>query len=119
MNGSTIARFLFSGHCTPTRVKENAFLPPPNLSLSVAIADGLQESAAREIALTYLEKPDRPCKGYATIPADCIVAESLSITRDDEPYIRHAVVEGWPPDKPRQKAIAQRLAQKSALHSFQ
>jgi len=114
-----IARFLFSsGHCTATRVREGAFLPPADLNLSVAVADDMDATEARNIAATYLETAERRCKGYATLNAECFIGQSLPISRDDTPYFRRANVCGWPSEKPRQKAIAQHLAENSKLHLF-
>jgi hypothetical protein len=93
-------------------------LPPPDLRLSVAVADGLDDATAQEIATNYVESPERRCRGYATLEAACFFNEALSVIRDDVPFFRHANVLGWPNEKPRQKAIAQRLAENAKLHSF-
>lgn len=82
------------------------------------VADGLDETAAKGIAELHLESQERRCKGYAELKAVAFSEETLSINRDDVPFFRHANVEGWPPDKPHQKAIAQRLAHKAKLHLF-
>lgn len=113
---SLVARFLSSGHCSTTRVKENAFHPPSDGALSVFVIDGLpSDEDVHAIGRTHVSKPDKRCKGYAEIGIVNFTQQKLSFARDDNPE-RHGTVKGWPIEKDFMKSIAQQLAAEAVLH---
>jgi len=80
------------------RPKPAAFDPPPNKSLSVVHATGLQEQEVWEIGkLTLGTQPGRDkIHGRADLPVKALVKRKLRAFLDDNPFKRHTSVVGWP-----------------------
>ena len=112
-----VSRFIRSRHwirASGDTVKPDAFMPPSDLNLSVTRHVGLSEQLlwkiGQEVVRKIAEKGPAALMGRAdllvkTIPQP-LRAEAAAIAGNPN----HAHLTGWPPDKPSQKNIAQRLA---------
>jgi hypothetical protein len=112
---SPLARYLYDkAHFSAEnkRVKERAFLPPPNLRLSVFVVDALEHQEIVDLGQTVTQ---RELRAYATLEDSITKAQGLRVERDDTPF-RHAEIAGWPAEKEHQKEIAQELASAATLH---
>lgn len=107
-----LARFvLFSNWIRHDKtVRPDAFIPHPYPDLSVTRHIGLSESELWQLGQNVSDKIGRPLYGRADIQAFAVKKQSLRIQPTPEPK-NHANITGWPPDKPRQKSIAQKIAQ--------
>lgn len=97
------------------KVKYSAFMPPPNLRLSVVRRDGLNEQEVESIGRQYV---DKDVKGHATLPAAAIRARNLTFDPNGEPFSRHANVLGWDDDDARNRLAASALAEASVLTKY-
>jgi hypothetical protein len=106
-----LARFvLFSGWFRANgTVKQDAFIPPPNLQLSVTRHTGLSESELWDIGLAVAEARPARFYGRADLLADSARNSRLKVESTPTPK-NHANITGWPGDKPAQKIIALELA---------
>ena len=98
-------------------VKPQAFMPPPDLRLSVFRIDNLSEPEIWKIGFTkVIGKMNQPrtLHGRADIQALNILEINLQVNPDNIPP-RHANIIGWPELKEEQKSIAQELAAKASL----
>ena len=98
-------------------VKPQAFMPPPNLKLSVFRIGNLSEPEIWKIGIKkVINKMNKPTNlhGRADIQALNILGNNLQIEPDNTPP-RHANIIGWPELKEEQKSMAQELAAKSSL----
>jgi hypothetical protein len=98
-------------------VKPQAFMPPPDLRLSVFRIDNLSESEIWKIGfkkvISNMNQP-RNLHGRADIQALKISQINLQINPDNTPPI-HANKVGWLELKEERKSIAQELAAKASL----
>ena len=90
-------------------VKPDAFIPYPWPSLSVTRHLGLTEAELWEIGQDVADSRPATLYGRADVQAITVRNQSLSISPTREPR-NHANINGWPPDKPSQKIIAQEIA---------
>jgi hypothetical protein len=98
-------------------VKPQAFMPPPNLKLSVFRIDNLSEPEIWKIGINkVINKINKPTNlhGRADIQALNILGNNLQIEPDNTPP-RHANIIGWPELKEKRISIAQELAAKASL----
>lgn len=98
-------------------VKPQAFMPPPNLKLSVFRIDNLSEPEIWKIGIKkVINKMNKPTNlhGRADIQALKIFDSNLQIEPDNTPP-RHANIIGWPELKEKRISIAQELAAKASL----
>ena len=98
-------------------VKPSAFMPAPNLQLSVFRIKGLDQDAIWELGEKEVVSKIIPIKtlyGMAKILSLSVKATGLRIDPDDTPP-RHANIIGWPQEKDKQKMIAIELASKASL----
>src|SRR5258706_7289376 len=107
---SPLARFCYdSSHfsAVQNRVKKGAFMPAPDLSLSVFIMSGTV-AMMHEHGAKWAMRAGNPPKAFAEIAVQSVLDQKLSIHRDDHPPL-HANVNGWPPhtEKSLQMLIAQ------------
>lgn len=106
---------LFSGWIrNDGTVKPDAFIPPPDLDLSVTRLKYLPEQEVWRIGQSIASARPATLYGRADVPAAEVRRRALDVVPrpvDDNP--NHAVVIGWPSDRPAQKMIAQELAAKS------
>jgi hypothetical protein len=116
----TIARYLTSKRWYSREknvVKPQAFMPPPDLRLSVFRIDNLLEPEIWKIGfkkvIGNMNQP-RNLHGRADIQALNILQINLQINPDNTPP-RHANIVGWPELKEERKSIAQELAAKASL----
>jgi hypothetical protein len=129
-----ISRLLFqSSHFSRQKqvVKGRAFWPPPDRQLSVAHTEGLTESEILDIAKSVLAKMrlQNPNLSYYG-RADFFASEALSglsatpglettkvkIIRDDEEYVGHSTIQGWPEDDNICDLVALTIAAKCKLN---
>ena len=108
-----LSRFLTqSNHFGGGTVKHRAFMPPPDLQLSVYDTTGLENVDIWTLADHNI--PGRPMYGRGDISAATVEAEGLRVHRDDTPP-RHANITDWPAEKDAQKEIALALAAAAQL----
>ena len=97
-------------------VRTLAFMPPPNLRLSVFRIDGLKLDEVWEIGqkevIDVLPQP-KTLYGMADIKASKVREFDLEIEPSNTPP-RHADICGWP-EKAKHKSIAQQLAAEAKL----
>ena len=97
-------------------VRSQAFMPPPNLRLSVFRIDGLSLEAVWEIGqrevIDALPQP-KTLYGMADIKASKVEGFGLEVEPSNTPP-RHADVCGWP-EKAKHKSVAQQLAAEAKL----
>lgn len=109
-----LARFvLFSGWLrSGNRVKPDAFMPPPNLELSVTRHLGLSQDDLWQIGHGIAEmRPDAKLHGRADITADIARKQSLDVKPTPQPdNHNHANIVGWPNEKSAQKIKAQEIS---------
>lgn len=113
-----LARFiLFKGWIrNDGTVKQDAFVPPRDLDLSVTRLRYLLEQEVWRIGQTIAGARPATLHGRADIPAAEVRQRELDVVpRPVADNPNHAVVIGWPSDKPAQKIIAQELAAKSSF----
>lgn len=97
-------------------VRTLAFMPPPNLRLSVSRIDGLKLEEVwiigqREV-IDVLPQP-KTLYGMADIKASKVREFDLEIEPSNTPS-RHADIYGWP-EKAKHKSVAQELAAEAKL----
>jgi hypothetical protein len=90
-------------------VKQDAFIPPRNLELSVTRHIGLSSEELWQIGQAVVGARAEKLYGRADLIAGRVRAQRLEIHPTAEPR-NHANITGWPTDKAEQKAIAQELA---------
>jgi hypothetical protein len=102
-------------------VLPKAFMPPPNLKLSVFRIDGLGLKQIWEMGQTQVlatmpksVAATKRINGIADIKVSKVQRLSLNVQPTGSPS-RHANICGWPEEKERQKSIAQELAAEAAL----
>ena len=97
-------------------VKYQAFMPPPNLKLSVFRTSNLSNSQIWEIGrqIASSQCPPRNLYGRADLQALEVLKCGLQIDPDDNPP-RHANIIGWPQEKSEQKLKAMKLAEAAKL----
>lgn len=115
----SLGRFLTqSNHFAAIKkeVKFKAFMPPPNLHLSVQRIDDLKKEEVWAIGESVLlaMRDRKNLYGVADIKAVVVERENLSIVPDKLPS-RHADIVGWPEDDARQMSIAQEFAAEAKL----
>ena len=114
----SLARYLTHGNrYSPVKnsVKPIAFLPPPNLRLSVFRVDGLTLEEAWETGqANVMPSPGQYLHGFADIKASAVYQTNLDVEPDNHPP-RHADIVGWPQEKSERKLIAQELAARATL----
>ena len=121
-----VSRFVTSNHWirpSNNTVKPDAFMPPPDLNLSVTRHIGLSEEVlwgiGQEVVSQIAEKRNAALHGRADLTVRSIAlplkAESAPLPNN----LNHAHITGWPTDKPSQKNLAQCLAAVADYLSFQ
>jgi hypothetical protein len=109
-----LARFIvFSGWIRSSNqtVKSDAFIPPPNLDLSVTRHKGLPEEALWGIGQQVANARPAMLYGRADVTAAEVRRHKLEVEPRPVPEnLNHASIIGWPADKPAQKSFAQELA---------
>ena len=117
---SQLARFVLSdGRVSHGRANHRAFMPPPDLELSMFNIDDLDTSGVWAIGNEIrLEQQKSTLYGRADLVTRMATASGVQAIRDDQP-LRHVVLVGWPANKADQKAIAQKLAASSTWVPFE
>lgn len=109
-----LARFLFSGEVTKGgTVKPAGFMPrwiegTGRFELSTFDIEAMPKQTVFEIAQDVESARGRTCRGWAVLEVGGYLAAGLEVDPDDDPP-RHVNVLGWPPEKERQKLVAQRV----------
>jgi hypothetical protein len=113
-------------HYSKSHMRPAAFMPPPDMRLSVFVVDGMTDSEIHAHGLIHAVRPGpppTPPRAFGKIAAEAILNQvsvpsvKLSVYRDDDPPL-HAVVIGWPSEKSEQMLIAQELAAVAAPPCF-
>lgn len=107
----TLTRFLTqSDHFSreQNRIKERAFLPAPDLCLSVFRINDLSEDEIWELCERL------PKYGRGDFLSSRVSSIGLRAEPDNDPP-RHVNIVGWPPEKSAQKSLAQKLAAEATL----
>jgi hypothetical protein len=119
--GDVLARFLFQKNHfkrSENRPTPDAFMPPPDLELSVYLVTNLSSEAVWELGMGVLnEHPQPRLYGKADVTVGDVHDQKLKAFRDDDPP-RHVNIAGWPSyadGKDRIKSIAQELARHALL----
>ena len=102
---------------TGNSVKPKAFMPPPDLRLSVFRIDGLNLEEIwklGQVKVINIMTVSKVLYGVANIRALKIKKNRLEIDPDNIP-LRHVNIIGWPKEKERQMQIAQELAAEADL----
>jgi hypothetical protein len=109
-----LARFVFfeKGWIRPDNtVKQDAFIPPKDLQLSVTRHAGISIEKLNDAGKSVAAKRSLQFCGRADIQTRMVVKNALKAVAwplaDDA---NHAHIIGWPTDKASQKTIAQELA---------
>ncbi len=98
------------------RVKYSAFLPPPNLEMSVYRIDDLGEHDIWEIGTKYVAEPQgKHVYARGDLRAKTIFSVGLGIAPDPKPHKLHANIINWPVEKDKQKMRAVELANAAVL----
>jgi len=96
-------------------VKQAAFLPPPDLKLSVFDIMHLSELHIWAIGKKYVCEPQgKTLYGRGQFPVSTAVGVGLKVEVDNTPP-RHANLYGWPQEKSEQKIVALQLAKQAEL----
>jgi hypothetical protein len=117
-----VSRFLYGDRhysIQKRRPKPGAFDPSPYYELSTAHTTGLLDKEIWKIAIEALgDLPPRDeINARVDIPVTELTDNGLRAVRDDDPFIRHALVLGWPrhddPDQQKKawKEICLKLSQ--------
>lgn len=101
---------------TKNEVRFKAFMPPPNLRLSVCRIDGLRiDEIWEEGQKVILAMPQqKTLYGVADIKAGVVEGVKLKIDPDPVPC-RHTNIVGWPEEDAKQLSIAHELAAEARL----
>lgn len=109
-----LARYVMqSGHFRKSdlTVKPNLFIPHPYQELSVTRHRDASETEIWTAGEDVATQQQKRLYGRADIQARACISESLRVTAKPFPNNpNHADIEGWPPQKQDQKAIALKLA---------
>ena len=92
-------------------VRPEAFIPHPYRDLSVTRHLQLSDTEIWKLGETVALQTGRPLYGRADVQALVFLQRELQVVADpilDNP--NHAIVTGWPGDKPAQKILAQQIA---------
>jgi hypothetical protein len=90
-------------------VKQDAFIPPRNLELSVTRHVGLSSDELWQIGQAVANERPATLYGRADILAISVKQQNLNILPTPTPK-NHANIVGWPSEKHAKKAVAQELA---------
>lgn len=92
-------------------IKQDAFMPPKDLELSVTRHIGISVEQLNETGRTVATKRTLLFCGRADIQARMVVKSALKVVAWPlDENANHAHIVGWPTDKASQKTIAQELA---------
>lgn len=122
-DGERIARFvLFSKWIRSSNlsIRPDAFMPPPNMELSVTRHRGISDNDVWEHGSSVATGAGRTLHGRADLfVLDARNQDIEAIADPIEGNQNHAFLTGWPPDKPNQKIIAQELAASAEYKTFE
>jgi hypothetical protein len=111
-----LSRFIRTkNHIAETKnlIKQGAFLPAKDKTLSVFKTENLKEDKIWGLADQFVS-PDKKIEFRADALAKIFKETGLILQFDNKPE-RHVNITGWPDDKHEQKDIALRLASNSKL----
>lgn len=92
-------------------LKADPFIPHPYLDLSITRHLGLDDKQLWAIGEDIAKLREKPLLGRADNQAALYLDRTLKVDSDPVPgNPNHAVVTGWPADKPSQKIIALEIA---------
>lgn len=107
-----VSRFLLKGDMRPDgkTIKYSAFMPPPNLRLSVFLVSNLSDQQIWALAVEKVEPARGPVIGRGNLSVSQVVARRLNVSPDVDPTSRHANIVDWPEDRDERATIAKELA---------
>lgn len=109
-----LARFVMYSkwvRSSDSTVRPDAFVPYPYPDLSVTRHRGLTDADIWRIGQGMADGRTVSLYGRADVVASAVRRQNLSVQAAPVPgNANHANIAGWPPEKPQQKIIAQRLA---------
>ena len=111
-----LSRFLFERKKyapKENRVKPNAFMPAPDLKLSVFQTKDLSSENIWKIG-NEIKPENKRLHGRGDIIARSVYQEGLEVIPDNTPPL-HANISGWPEDRTEQRQIANNLAADAEL----
>jgi len=113
-----LANFVLeSNKLTRDGVHFKAFLPGGDGQRSLFRIDGLSDEYVAATGQAFVGNlRDKLVLGWGTIRAASIRKVIPLLLRADKPPPRHAVIEGWPDEIERRRALAMQLASKSDAH---
>ena len=92
-------------------VKPEAFIPPSDLNLSVTRHGTLTEEAVWACGDLIADAQNKDLHGRADVVTQAVRSGGLEVQAAPVPENpNHANIAGWPPEKPRQKVLAQLIA---------
>lgn len=114
-----LARFILQGshiRKIDNTVKPEAFVPHPYADLSVTRHLSLTPAEVWSVGEDISRQTGKSLHGRADTQANTYINQTLNVLPDPVPNnSNHAIVLGWPTDKPLQKMIAMEIAAKSVL----
>lgn len=113
LNNEQLARFVLFKRWVRQAgtIKPDAFIPPPDLNLSVTRHAALSHEQLWARGRSVAELRGKPLNGRADVSVNSVRRTKLDAIRhpvDGNP--EHAHIVEWPTDKPMQKSMAQQLA---------
>ena len=116
-DSETLARFVFFNRWVrdDKTMRPDAFIPHPYPDLSVTRHIGLTEAEIWQLGEVARGIRTLPLIGRADMTTEQVRNQSLQIN-PDEPPRNHAIIVGWPADKPSQKIKAQAIAADARFH---
>ena len=121
MDEELLARFILQSSWIreDKTVRQDAFIPPPDLELSVTRHSDLTAIQMWNIGRHVADTSARMLYGRADIQAISIRNQKLVVEIDPtSKNPNHTIIKGWPNDKPSQKMIAINLAASSKFVSI-
>lgn len=113
-NNELLARFItWSKWFRPSNqtVRQDAFIPYPNLDLSVTRHKSLSEQEIWKVGQEISDARPATLYGRADVSAEDVRKQKLTVEPRPVPEnLNHACILGWPLDKPAQKILALELA---------
>lgn len=118
-----LARFVMDARwirSSDRTIKPDAFMPHPTfLDVSVTRHAGLTDRQIWGAGEKIAARRFKALLGRADLESDIVTRQALEISQAPTPENpNHAVISGWPADKPAQKIIALELAAASVFRSY-
>lgn len=97
-------------------VKPGAFLPYPHLELSVIRCRGLTDSHLWRIGEIVCRLAQKGLYGRVEVQVAVVAGQGLKVALSPDADVpNHALITGWPTEKPAQIQLAQELSARAGL----